>query len=104
VTEIDIRKENDGRSGRYVAHVPSHDAEAELTFRHSGSGLISADQTFAPASLKSTGAAAALVDALISDARTAGFRIVPHCSYVRSRFEKHPEWQEVMTVAPGETP
>ena len=104
MTEIDITKEDDGRSGRYVARIPGHEAEAELTFRHLGPGLVSADHTVAPASLKGTGAAAALVDALIADARTTGFRIVPQCSYVRSRYEKSSEWRDVMTVAPGETP
>jgi predicted GNAT family acetyltransferase len=54
--------------------------------------------------LKGTGAAAALVDYLVADARSSGLRIVPHCSYVRSRYQKSPEWQDVMTVAPGETP
>ena len=104
MTEINIRKEDDGRRGRYVARVSGHDAEAELTFTHSGHGLISADHTNSPASLKGTGAAAALVDALIGDARNTGFHIIPHCSYVRSRYEKFPQWQDVMTVAPGETP
>ncbi|WP_296708985.1 GNAT family N-acetyltransferase [Rhodoblastus sp.] len=104
MTEINISKEDDGHSGRYVARVSGNKAEAELTFTHSGPGLISADHTVAPASLKGTGAAAALVDYLIADARTVGFRIIPHCSYVRSRYEKSPEWQDVMTVAPGETP
>jgi predicted GNAT family acetyltransferase len=104
VTKIDIVKEDNGRSGRYVAHAPGIDAEAELTFTHIGPGLISADHTVAAESLKGTGAAAALVDYLIEDARASGFRIVPHCSYVRSRYEKHTDWQDVMTVAPGETP
>lgn len=104
MTEINIRKEDDGRRGRYVARVSGNDAEAELTFTHSGPGLISADHTVAPESLKGTGAAATLVDHLIGEARTSGFKIVPHCSYVRSRYEKSPEWQDVMTVAPGETP
>ena len=104
MTKIDIGKEDDGRRGRYVAHAPGIDAEAELTFTHLGPGLVSADHTVAPPSLKGTGAAAALVDYLIRDARTSGFQIIPHCSYVRSRYEMHPEWQDVMTVAPGETP
>lgn len=104
MTKIDIGKEDDGRRGRYVAHVPGIDAEAELTFTHAGPGLIGADHTVAAESLKGTGAAAALVDHLVADARASGFRIVPHCSYVRSRYEKFPEWQDVMTVAPGETP
>lgn len=104
MTEIDIGKEDDGRSGRYVARVSGIDAEAELTFTHIGPGLISADHTVAAESMKGSGAAAALVDHLIGDARASGFRIVPHCSYVRSRYEKHPEWRDVMSVAPGETP
>ncbi len=104
MTEINIRKEDEGRCGRYVARVSDNDAEAELTFTRSGPGLISADHTVAPASLKGTGAAAALVDYLIADARATGFQIIPHCSYVRSRYEKSPEWQDVMSVAPGEMP
>lgn len=104
MTEINISKEDDGHSGRYVARVSGNKAEAELTFTHSGPGLISADHTVAPASLKGTGAAAALVDYLIADARTMGFHIIPHCSYVRSRYERSPEWQDVMTVAPSELP
>lgn len=104
MTEISISKEDDGRHGRYMARVPGNDAEAELTFTRHGANLISADHTFAPTSLKGTGVAAALVDHLIGDARTLGFRIIPNCAYVRSRYEKSPEWQDVMTVAPGETP
>jgi predicted GNAT family acetyltransferase len=104
MTQIRIGKEDDGRTGRYVARIPGHAAEAELTFTHSGPGLVSADHTVAPPSMKGTGAAAALVDHLVADARTTGFRIVPLCSYVRARYEKNPEWQDVMTVAPGETP
>ena len=49
-------------------------------------------------------AAAALVDYMIDDARRSGFRIIPICPYVRARYEKHPEWADVMTVAPGEKP
>lgn len=104
MAEIVITKEDDGRHGRYVARVAGIDSEAELTFTHRGPGLISADHTGAPESLKGTGAAAALVDHLIADARDAKFRIIPNCPYVRARYLKHPEWQDVMTVAPGEVP
>jgi predicted GNAT family acetyltransferase len=101
---VTITKEDDGRRGRYVAKVSSADAEGELTFTHRGVSLISADHTGVPESLKGTGAAVALVDALIADARMQGFKIIPYCPYVRARYEKHPEWQDVMTVAPGEVP
>ncbi|MFO1254728.1 MAG: GNAT family N-acetyltransferase [Sphingomonadaceae bacterium] len=102
--DIAITSEDDGRYGRYVARVAGIDAEAELTFTHRGPGLISADHTGAPDSLRGTGAAAALVDHLIAEARRVPFRIIPYCPYVRARYAKHPEWQDVMTVAPGEIP
>ncbi len=104
MADLTITKEDDGRHGRYVARVGGIDAEAELTFTHRGPDLISADHTGAPDSLKGTGAAAALVDHLVADARATPFRIIPLCPYVRARYAKHPDWQDVMTVAPGEVP
>lgn len=104
MADISISKEDDGRHGRYVAHVAGIEAEAELTFTHRGPGRISADHTGAPDALRGTGAAAALVDRLISDARAQGFTIIPLCPYVRARYAKNPDWQDVMSVAPGEKP
>lgn len=99
-----ITKEDHSGRGRYVVTVEGVTGEGELTFTHRGAGLISADHTGVPDSFKGTGAAAALVDNLIADARLNGFKIIPYCPYVRARYEKHPEWQDVMTVAPGEVP
>jgi len=104
MTDIKIAREDDGRHGRYVATVAGIDAEAELTFTHRGAKLISADHTGAPESLKGTGAAAALVERLVADAREQGFKIIPFCPYVRARYAKNPAWQDVMTVQPGEVP
>jgi len=104
MADITIIRDEAGRHGRYVATVAGIDAEAELTFTHRGANLVSADHTGAPESLKGTGAAAALVDRLIADARERSFRIIPFCPYVRARYVKNPDWQDVMTVAPGEIP
>lgn len=104
MSTIAITKEDDGQHGRYVARVDGIDAQAELTFTHRGPALISADHTGSPEALRGTGAASALVDYLIADARRSGFRIIPICPYVRARYAKHPEWQDVMTVAPGDAP
>lgn len=101
---ISITIEDDGRHGHYVGKVAGIDAEAEITFTHRGPDLISADHTGAPDALKGTGVAAALVDFLVADARQRGFKIIPICPYVRARYEKHPDWQDVFTVAPGEKP
>jgi predicted GNAT family acetyltransferase len=104
MSEIAISKEDDGRHGRYVARVEGREGEAELTFTHRGQSLISADHTGAPDSLKGTGVASALVEHLIAEARAQGFRIIPLCPFVRARYEKHPEWRDVMTVEPGAIP
>ncbi len=96
--------EDGERHGRYVGKVEGIDAEAEIVFTHRGPNLISADHTSAPDALKGTGVAAALVDYLVADARARAFKIIPICPYVRSRYEKHPEWRDVFTVGPGEKP
>ncbi len=91
------REDTDARHGRYVARIAGVDAEAELTFTRRGDGRISADHTGAPPALRGTGAAAALVEAMVADARKEGFRIVPLCSYVAARRAKHPEWTDAFT-------
>ena len=104
MADIGIAREDDGRRGRYVARIAGIEAEAELTFTHRAPGVISADHTGAPEIMRGTGVAAALVDRLVEDARSEGFKIVPMCSYVGARYAKHPEWRDVMTSAPGEKP
>lgn len=95
------RHEIDARHGRYVARVAGREGEAEIRFTHRGPGVISADHTEAPESLRGTGAAAALVGHMIDDARKTGLRIRPDCPYVLKLYARHPEWQDVMTLPPG---
>lgn len=102
MSDITIHEEGDALHGRYVARVAGIDAEAELTLSRQGPDLISADHTGAPASLRGTGAAAALVDRLVADARRKGIKIIPLCSYVRARYKKHPDWSDVFAVGPDE--
>lgn len=102
--DITVTLEDGPHKGRYVGRVAGIDAEAEITFTHRGTNLISADHTGAPEALKGTGVAAAMVDYLVADARERGFKIIPICPYVRARYAKHPEWRDVFTVGPGEMP
>lgn len=70
MAEIEISKEHRGeRHGRYVARIPGVEGEAEITFTVRGADLISADHTGAPESMRGTGAASALVEYMIEDAR-----------------------------------
>ncbi|MFC3205934.1 GNAT family N-acetyltransferase [Aquamicrobium soli] len=105
MAEIELsREDGDGRRGRYVARIDGVEGEAEITFTKRGPGLISADHTGAPETMRGTGAAAALVSFMVEDARKNGLRIMPVCPYVRAQYRKHPDWQDVMTVKPGEDP
>jgi predicted GNAT family acetyltransferase len=47
------------------------------------------------------GIAGKLLDALITDAREQGFKIVPQCSYVAAAFRRHPEWADLLAETPG---
>jgi predicted GNAT family acetyltransferase len=80
---ISIEKRVAGTSGRYVGRIDGVDGEAELIFTVRGPSLISADHTEAPASMRGTGAAMALVEHLIGDAAqgsSRSFRSVRTCS------------------------
>ena len=102
--EIAVTKEANAHGGRYVAKIAGIADEAELTFTQRGPALVSADHTGAPDSMKGTGAARALVDLMIADARKNGFKIIPICLYVRAQYAKNPDWRDVMTIPPGEKP
>jgi uncharacterized protein len=100
MASVSIRKELSAKGGRYVATVEGVEGEAELTFTQRGPSRISADHTSAPESMRGTGAALALVQHMIADAREHGFKIVPICPYVKAQYKEHPDWRDVMTVDP----
>lgn len=104
MSTIKITKQAGDGGGKYAARIDGVDGEAVIIFTQRDTNRISADHTIAPESLRGTGAAAALVDFMIADARKNGFKIVPVCPYIRAQYKRHPEWQDVMTVAPGVDP
>ena len=96
MADITITRELTPTKGRYIATMPGVAGEAELTFSRASPTLVIADHTSAPNSMRGTGVAKALVERLIADARAQGFKIIPLCPYVRSQYERHPEWSDVM--------
>jgi uncharacterized protein len=96
--EIRIECEQTKTNGRYVAHIDGIDGKAELTFTRRDPSLINADHTAAPDSMRGTGAAMALIERMIADARREGFRIVATCPYVQAQYRKHSEWADVMSA------
>jgi uncharacterized protein len=100
MSDIKIEREDAGDKGRYVARIAGVEGEAEIAFTIRGPHLVSADHTSAPDGMKGKGVAMALVEHMISDARSRGFKIIPVCPYVKAQYRKHPDWRDVMTVAP----
>ena len=89
---LEITHHDSGDSGEYHATVPGSDKVARLTWKARSDGVRVADHTLVPRELEGRGIAAALVDALVADARAQGFRIVPQCSYVAAKFARNPDW------------
>ena len=89
-----ITLEEHGGRGRYVYRV--NGMEAEMTFAITASGDMVIDHTGVPRPLEGQGIAAALVLRGVADARAAGRKIVPLCSYVAAQFRRHPEWSDLL--------
>jgi predicted GNAT family acetyltransferase len=96
MTDIAITRESSAAGGRYTATVPDVSGKAELTYVQAGPGMVIAEHTFTPPAMRERGIAKLLVERLVADARTEGFKIVPRCSYVRAQATRHPEWRDVI--------
>ena len=89
-----ITRHDEGTHGEYRAAVTGSAAIGRLTYQRRENTLV-ADHTLVPPEIGGRGVAAKLVEALIADARTAGNKIVPQCSYAEAAFRRHPEWAEL---------
>jgi predicted GNAT family acetyltransferase len=78
---------------RYEAVVDGHlsiceyeQADGRMVFTH----------TVVPGELRGRGIAEKLVRAALADARAAGRKVVPACSYVAKFIERHQEYQDLL--------
>ena len=97
---LEITHSGSEAQGEYRAVVPGSDKVGRLTWRARGDARI-ADHTLVPPEIGGRGVAAALVDALVADAKEQGFKIVPQCSYVEAQFRRHPEWSDLLAPTPS---
>lgn len=97
---ISITRTNETTHGAYYAEVEGADRKAELTWQARGEARI-ADHTFTPPEARGKGIAAKLVEALVEDAKSEGFKIVPQCPYVEALFRKRPEWSDLRADTPS---
>jgi predicted GNAT family acetyltransferase len=92
---LPIVREDGARAGRYVVRF-ADGAEAEMTYRRRGPGLLDIEHTFVPPEHREAGLALRLVAAGIADARREGVRIIPSCPYVAAQFRRHPGWADLL--------
>jgi uncharacterized protein len=94
---VTITRHGGGKAGEYHAHVAGSSAIGRLTWVEID-GVRVAEHTLVPREIGGRGVAGKLVDALVSDAKAEGFRIVPQCSYVAAQFKRHPEWAHLLAA------
>jgi predicted GNAT family acetyltransferase len=94
--DISITRQETGSKGRYEASVAGHHGLGVLTFSRLSPTKIIADHTEVDDRLRGLGVGGALAERLVADARREGFTIVPLCPFVRSQYQRHPEWADVM--------
>lgn len=92
MSSVEVEKQ----AHRYVATVSGAPGEAELTFTMAGPDLMTANHAYAPPNLRGSGAALALVERMVADARAEGFKVRPLCSYVRAKFRERDDWRDVL--------
>ena len=95
MSDVTITRHGDANAGEYHAHVEGSTLIGRLTWV-TRDGARVAEHTLVPPELGGRGIAGQLVDALIADARTEGFKVVPQCSYVAAAFRKHPDWADLL--------
>lgn len=80
-------------ASRYETTVDGYLAVAEYTLDGTRQTFT---HTFVPGELRGRGIAEQLVRTALEDARAAGRRIAPQCSYVARYVERHPEYQPLV--------
>jgi len=95
MADIAITRELTASRGRYVGRIAGVEGEAELTFSRANPQLVITDHTGTPDSMRGMGAAKALVERLIADARAEGFKIAPLCPFVKAQLERNPDWSDL---------
>ncbi|EIQ00174.1 putative acetyltransferase [Opitutaceae bacterium TAV1] len=79
----------------------------EYHLRPGGDGqpdIVTFTHTYVPPSLRGRGVAERLVRTALADAREAGARIVPVCSYVARFIEQHHEFADLLHTPPSPPP
>ncbi|UEX90775.1 GNAT family N-acetyltransferase [Staphylococcus ratti] len=78
---------NEGTNKFFVGE-NEHAPKAEITYYFVSNDTIDVNHTFVEPSLRGSGVAKQLFDAVIQKAKDENLKIIPSCSYARVQFER----------------
>jgi uncharacterized protein len=90
---VDLKVSHNIAASRYEAMV---DGQLSVADYRLDSGRMILPHTFVPPGLRGRGIAEKLVRAALADARRAGHKVVPACSYVAAFIKRHPEFEDLV--------
>jgi predicted GNAT family acetyltransferase len=79
---------HDPAAHRFTTEVDGSRAQLDYTL---ADGIMTITHTRVPPAIGGRGIAAQLTEAALGAARTAGWTVIPACSYAKSYMEKHPQ-------------
>jgi uncharacterized protein len=92
----DVTREERGKSGgRWSVVLDGRDSE--MTYSRASATLIIIDHTAVADALRGRGVGQVLVLRAVEDARREGFKIIPLCPFAKAQFDRHAEWQDVLS-------
>lgn len=72
--------------------------DAAVLNYHEGAGHITLVHTEVAPELEGKGYGSALARAALEYARMKGLRVIPHCPFVQTYIERHPEYADLVTA------
>lgn len=88
-----VKVQHNSSASRYEAVVDGYLSVCE--YEQVGENLVFT-HTMVPPELRGRGIAEQLVRAALSDARSAGHKVIPACTYVAKFIERHREYQDLL--------
>ncbi|HEY8995616.1 MAG TPA: GNAT family N-acetyltransferase [Lacunisphaera sp.] len=90
-----VTVQHNSEANRYEAVVDGHLSVCE--YELAGDQMVFT-HTLVPPELRGKGIAEQLVRTALADARTAGRKVIPACSYVAKFIERHREYQDLVAT------
>ena len=95
---IKIQRQDYRTRGTYVGTIAGVHGIARLNYKRERADLLIAEHTETSDTLREHGAASALVERMVEDARSDGVKVYALCSFVEDERRKHPEWADVFVT------